>query len=71
MLNTYDNKIIEKLLNFFYVEGTFELPKRLVEKNYAKAFNVLKNWDLVRTFANNSYKLTSDYIHLLVQEQFL
>ncbi len=65
---TYDNKIIEKDLHFFNEQATFELPKRLGEKNYAIPFNLLKNLDLVRTFAINRYKLISDYINLFEQE---
>ena len=67
---TSHNKIIEEPLQYFYEEETFELPKRLGEKNYAIPFKVLINYDLVRTFASNSYKLISYYIHLLEQEQF-
>ena len=67
---TYYKKIIEKPLHSFYEQKTFELPKRLGEKNYAKSFNVLKNWSLVRTFAVNRYKLTFNYIHLIEQEEF-
>tara|TARA_B100001093_G_C25958480_1_gene648061 strand:+ start:244 stop:444 length:201 start_codon:yes stop_codon:yes gene_type:complete len=59
------NKIIEQSLYFCYGEGTFELPKTLSEKNYVKPFNVLKDWDLVRTSAINRHKLTSNYFHLL------
>ena len=70
MLFKYNYKIIEKLLHSFYEEGTFELPKILTEKNYPIPFNLLKNWALVKTFAINRYKLTSNYIHLLEQEQF-
>ena len=70
MLFTSDNKIFKKSLYSFYEEGTFELAKTLGEKNYVKPFNVFKNWNLGRTFANNRYKLISDYIHLLEQEQF-
>ena len=66
----YDNKIIENPLYFSYKEGTFDLIKALMEKNYATEFNVLKNWNLVRTFAINWLKLISDYIHLLEKEQF-
>ena len=62
-------KIIKKPLNIFFKEVTFELPKRLVEKNYAVSFYVLKNLDLVRNFAVNRYELTSDYIHFLKNEQ--
>ena len=67
---SYHNKIIGEHLQYFYEEETFALPKRLGEKNYAIPFKVLINFDLVRTFAINSYKLISDYIHLLEQEQF-
>ena len=70
MLITSNNKIFEKPLYSSYEEGTFELSKTFEEKNYLKSFNVFKNWNLVRTFATNSYKLISDYIHLLEQEQF-
>ena len=70
MKSTSDNKIIEEPLHFFYEEGTFELAKTLEEKNYVKPFNVFKHWNLVRTFATIRYKLISDYIHLLEQEQF-
>ena len=70
MLFTSNNKIFEKLLYSSYEEGTFELAKTLGEKNYVNPFNVFKNWNLVRTFASNRYKLISDYIHLLEQEQF-
>ena len=58
-------------LHSFYEEETFELSKRLGEKNYPIPFKVLVNYDLVRTFVINSYKLTFDYIHLLEQEQFV
>ena len=67
---SYHNKIIGEHLQYFYEEETFELPKRLGEKNYAIPFKALLNYDLVRAFAINSYKLTSDYLHLLEQEQF-
>ena len=70
MLFTSDNKIFKKPLNSSYEEGTFELAKTLGEKKYVKLFNVFKNWNLVRTFATNSYKLISNYIHLLEHEQF-
>ena len=70
MLFTSDNKIFEKPFYTSYEEGTFDLTKTLGEKNYVKPFNVFKNWNLVRTFATYSYKLISDYIHLLEQEQF-
>ena len=64
------NKISEKTLHTFYEEGTFELPKKLNEKKYAKPFYLLKNWSLLKTFSIISYKLISHYIHLLDQEQF-
>ena len=67
---TNHNKIIGELLQYFYEEETFELSKRLEEKNYGIAFKVLINYDFVRTFAINSYKLIFDYIHLLEQERF-
>ena len=70
MLFTSDNKIFEKPFYTPYKEGTFELAKTLGEKNYVKPFNVFKHWNLVRTFATIRYKLISDYIHLLEQEQF-
>ena len=68
MLFTFDNKMFEKPLYSSYEEGTFELAKTLVENNYVKPFNVFKNWNLVRTFATNRYKLKSHYINLLEQE---
>ncbi len=70
MLFTSNNKIFEKLLYSSYEEGTFELAKTVGEKNYVKTFNLFKNWNFVGTFATKRYKLTSDYIHLLEQEQF-
>ena len=70
MLFTSDNKLFEKLFYTSYEKGTFELVKTLGEKNYIRQFNVFKNWIWVRTFATNRYKLISDYIHLLEQEQF-
>ena len=70
MLFTSVNKIFKKPLYSSNEEGTFELAKTLEEKNYVKPFNVSKNWNLVRTFATIRYKLISDYIHLLEQEQF-
>ena len=69
MLFTSNNKIFEKLLYSSYEEGTFELAKTLGEKNYVKPFNLFKNWNFVGTFAISRYKLTSDYIHLLEQDQ--
>ena len=69
MLLTTNNKIFEKLLNTSYEEGTFELAKTLGEKNYVKPFNLFKNRNFVGTVATNRYKLTSDYIHLLGQDQ--
>ena len=62
---SYDYKIIEKPLHFFYEEGNFLLPKSLSEKNYSERFNVLKNLDLLGIFAINMHKLTSNYFHLL------
>ena len=70
MLFTSNKKIFKKPLYSSYEEGTFELAKTLGEKNYVKPFNVFKNWNLVRTFATNRYKLISDYIHLIEEEQF-
>ena len=70
MLFTSDNKIFKKPLYSSYEEETFELAKFLGEKNYLRLYDVFKNWNLVRTFATNRYKLKSDYIHLLEQEQF-
>ena len=70
MLFRSDNKIFKKPFYKSYEEGTFELAKTLEEKNYVKPFNVFKNWNLVRTFATNSYKLISYYIHLIEEEQF-
>ena len=70
MLFTSDNKIFKKPLYASYDEGTFELANTLEEKNYVKPFNIFKHWNLVRTFATIRYKLISDYIHLLEQEQF-
>ena len=67
---TLNNKIIKKPLCTLYEEETFELPKRLRVKNYAIPFKVSINYNLVRTFAIKSYKLISDYIHLLELEQF-
>ncbi len=65
MLFKYYKKTIEKHLHFFCEEGNVELTKRLVVGNYITPFNILKNRNLVRTFAINRYKLTSHYIHLL------
>ena len=70
MLFTSDNKIFEKPLHTSYEEGTFEVAKTLGKKNFVTPFNLFKNWNLVRTFATTRYKLISDYIHLLEQEQF-
>ena len=70
MLFTSDNKIFKKPFYTSYEEGTFELAKTLEEKNYVKPFNVFEHWNLARTFATIRYKLISDYIHLLEQEQF-
>ena len=66
----YHKKIIKEFLQSFYQEKSFELPKILGEKHYALPLKVLINYDLVKTFAINSYKLISDYIHLLEREQF-
>ena len=65
MLFTSDNKIFKNPLYSSSEEGTFELAKICEEKNYVNLFNLFKNWNLVRTFATNRYKLISDYIHLL------
>ena len=70
MKYTYHNKIIGEPLQYFYEGEAFEITKRFREKNYAIPFKVLINYYLVRIFAINSYKLISDYIHLLEQEQF-
>ena len=69
MLLTSDDKISKKYLYSSYEEGTFELVKTLGLKNYVKPFNLFKNWNFLGTFASNRYKLTSDYIHLLEQDQ--
>ena len=61
----YYKKIIEKPLQFFCEEGNIELTKGLGREDYDTPFNVLKNWNLVRTSAINRYKLTSHYIHLI------
>ena len=65
-----DNKIIGEPLHSFYEEKTFVHPKRLIEKNYATRFNVLKNWYLVRTFAIKTYKLTYCFIYHIEKDQF-
>ena len=49
----YHNKRIRQTFDSFYKEETFELPKRLGEKNYALPFKVLKNYYLVRIFGIN------------------
>ena len=66
----YHNKIIGEPLQYFYEEETFELPKKLWERKNAKPFNFLKNGNFEETFAIHKYKLISDYIHQLEQEQF-
>ena len=70
MLFTSDNKILKKPFYTSYEKGTFEPAKTLGEENYVKPLNVFKNSNLVRTFATNRYKLISDYIHLIEEEQF-
>ena len=65
---TYDNNIIEKPLHSFCKERICELPKSLGGGIYSLLFDLLKKWYLENTFAINSYKLTSDYIHLLEEE---
>ena len=67
---TPDNKINEEPLHSFHIEVTFEFLKRFKEENHSRAFNLLKNWDLIKSFSIISYKLISDYIHLLDKEQF-
>ena len=67
---TSDNKISEELVNSFNEKMTFELAKRLQEENYAKPFDGLKDWHLLRALGINRPELTSDYIHLLDQEPF-
>ena len=61
----YYKKIIEKPLQFFCEEGNVELTKRFGGEDYDTPFNVLKNWNLVRTSEINRYELTFNYIHLL------
>ena len=70
MLITYNNKIIKKPLHSFYEEETFDLSKRVEEKNYVTPFKVFKNWNLIRTIAINWHKLISDYLRFCKQEQF-
>ena len=65
MLFKYHIKIIKKPLRSFYEEITFELTKRLGGGDYATPHDVLKNWNLVRIFEINRYKLTYFHIHLL------
>ena len=67
---TPDNKINEEPLHSFNIEVTFEFLKRFQEENHARPFSLLKNWDLIKSFSIISYKLISDYIHLLDKEQF-
>ena len=55
----YDNKVVGKTLHYSYREGTFEPARRLGGSDYAEPFNLLKIWDLVRTFAIKRFKLTS------------
>ena len=62
MLFTFKNKIFEKPLYSSYGDVTSELAKNLEEKNYVKSLYISKNLNLVRTFAINRCKLTSDYI---------
>ena len=49
---------------------TSKLAQRLEEDNYPSPFDALKDWHLLRALAINRPELTSDYIHLLDQEQF-
>ena len=70
MLFTSDNKMLKKPFYTSYEKGTFEPAKTLGEGNYVKPLNVFKNWNFVRTFATKRYKLISDYIHLIEEEQF-
>ena len=67
---TSDNKMLKKPFYTSYEKRNFEPAKTLGEENYVKPLNVFKNWNLVRTFATNRYKLISDYIHLIEEEQF-
>ena len=64
------NKVSEELVNSFNEAMTFELTKRLEDDNYAKPFDGLKDWHLLRALAINRPELTSDFIHLLDQEPF-
>ena len=70
MLSLSDNKISNYLLHFQNQKETFKFAKTLKGGDFDKQFNLLKNWNLLRNFAINIYKLTSDYFHLLDQEPF-
>ena len=63
-----ENKIIEELVNSFKEAMSFELAKKLEENNYKNPFDGLKDWHLLRALAINRLLLTSDYIHILDQE---
>ena len=65
-----ENKISDELVNSFNEEMTLELAQRLEEDEYSTPFDGLKDWHLLRALAINRPELTTDYIHLLVQEPF-
>ena len=70
MNNIPQIKISEKLVSSFNEDMTSKLAQRLEEDNYPSPFDALKDWHLLRALAINRPELTSDYIHLLDQEQF-
>ena len=70
MKNISQIKINEELVNSYNHEMTAKLAQRLEEDNDPSPFDALKDWHLLRALAINRPELTSDYIHLLDQEQF-
>ena len=65
-----ENKISQELVNTFDEKMTLELSKRLDRDNKYPTFDGSKISHFLRSLAINKPELTTNYIHLLVQEPF-
>ena len=70
MIFNSNNKIRVLPINYINIKETFKLARRIEENNIALPLNLLNNWNLLSILDFNSYKLTSNYIHLICKEPF-
>jgi len=65
-----ENKISQELVNTFDEKMTLELSKSLDGDNIYTSFDGSKISHFLRSLAIKKPELTTNYIHLLVQESF-